>query len=131
MSAETLKRLREIPGFKDLPDETIARIDSMSTELTVHAGQLLTRQGTPGREAFVIVHGTAAFSRDGSPQIFLQPGSLVGELSLLDGAPRVGDVVAVTDLTVLVVNPSEFASLSDDLGFTGWMRHQVDEHKPN
>ena len=128
MSAETRKRLREIPGFKDLPDETIERINAMSTELLVQPGQLLTKQGTPGREAFIIVEGTAAFSRDGNPQIFLPAGALVGELALLDGQPRVGDVVAVTELRVLVVNPAEFASLSEDLGFTGWMQHQVDEH---
>jgi CRP-like cAMP-binding protein len=129
MSAETLKRLREIPGFKDLPEATIERIDAMSTELIVPAGQMLTRQGAPGREAFVIVDGTAAFSRDGDPEIFLPPGALVGELALLDGQPRAGNVVAVTPLRVLVVNPAEFASLSEDLGFTGWMQHQVDEHK--
>jgi CRP-like cAMP-binding protein len=130
MSAETRKRLREIPGFKDLPEATIARIDSMSTELTVQPGQLLTKQGAPGREAFVIVEGTAAFYRDGEPQIFLPPGALVGELALLEQQPRVGNVVAVTPLRVLVVNPAEFAALSEDLGFTGWMRGQVDEHKP-
>ncbi|MDT4941046.1 MAG: family transcriptional regulator, cyclic receptor protein [Pseudonocardiales bacterium] len=130
MSAETRTKLREIPGFKDLPEETIARIDSMSTELIVPPGQVLTKQGTPGREAFIIVDGTAAFSRDGDPQIFLPPGALVGELALLDGQPRAGNVVAVTQLRVLVVNPAEFASLSDDLGFTGWMRGQVQEHKP-
>jgi CRP-like cAMP-binding protein len=128
MSAETRKRLREIPGFKDLPDETIERIDAMSTELTLQPGQMLTKQGTPGREAFIIVDGTAAFSRDGEPQMPLPPGALVGELALIDGQPRVGDVIAVTQLRVLVVNPAEFASLSADLGFTGWMQHQVDEH---
>ena len=132
MSEETRKRLREIPGFKDLPESTIERIDAMSTELTVPAGQVLTKQGTPGREAFIIVEGTAAFSREGEPQIELPPGALVGELALLDGQPRVGNVIAVTSLRVLVVNPAEFASLSDDLGFTGWMQHFVDEHhKPS
>jgi CRP-like cAMP-binding protein len=128
MSADTRKRLREIPGFKDLPEATIERIDAMSTELTIPAGQLLTKQGTIGREAFIIVDGTAAFYRDNDPHIFLPPGALVGELALLEGQPRVGNVVAVTELHVLVVNPAEFASLSDDLGFTGWMRPQVNEH---
>ena len=128
VTAETLKRLREIPGFTDLPKSTIERIDAMSTEMTVPAGQLLTKEGTPGREAFVIVEGTAAFSRHGSPQILLPPGSLVGELALLDGTPRAGNVVAVTQLKVLVLNPAEFASLSDDLGFSGWMHGQADEH---
>ena len=130
MSAQTRQRLREIPGFKQLPESTLERIDAMSTELIVPAGQLLTKQGTPGREAFVIVEGTAAFYRDGDAQIFLPPGALVGELALLQGGPRAGNVVAVTELRVLVVNPAEFASLSDDLGFTGWMQHQVEEHKP-
>lgn len=132
VTSETLERLRQIPGFTDLPKSTIERIDAMSTEMTVPPGQLLTKEGTPGREAFVIVEGTAAFSKHGSPQIFLPPGSLVGELALLDGTPRAGDVVAVTQLKVLVLNPAEFASLSDDLGFSGWMHVQADEHhKPS
>lgn len=130
MSAETRRRLREIPGFKDLPDATIARIDASSTELTIEKGHYLTKQGAPGREAFVIVAGTAAFSRDGQPPMFLPPGALVGELALLDGQPRVGSVVAVTPLTVLVLSPAEFGALCDDLGFTDWMQVQVDGHKP-
>ena len=129
MTMDPRSRLRDIPGFQRFSDKTLERIDASSTEMTVDKGHLLTRQGAPGREAFVIVEGTAAYWRTGRPCIVLSAGALVGELALLDGLPRSGNVVAVTPLRVLVLNPAEFGSLCDDLGFDEWMRDQTVDHK--
>jgi CRP-like cAMP-binding protein len=129
MTMDPRNRLRDIPGFQGLSDDTFALIDALSTEVTVDKGHLLTRQGAPGREAFVIVEGTAAFWRTGEPCSVLTAGALVGELALLDGLPRDGNVVAVTPLRVLVFNPAEFGSLRDDLSFDEWARDQAADHK--
>jgi len=44
----------------------------------------------------------------------LGPGSLVGEMGLLDGAPRTASCVAATDVTAAVLNRSALAALIDD-----------------
>jgi CRP/FNR family transcriptional regulator, cyclic AMP receptor protein len=129
MTMDPRNRLRDVPGFRRLSEDSLERLDSLSTEMTVDKGYLLTRQGAPGHEAFVILEGTAAFWRTGEPVSILTAGALVGELALFDGIPRTGNVVAVTPLRVLVLNPDEFDSLCDDLGFGGWARNQADDHK--
>ena len=129
MTMDPRNRLRDIPGFRRLSEDTLELIDSMSTEMSVDKGYLLTRQGAPGQEAFVIIEGTAAFWRTGEPVSILTAGALVGELALLDGIPRTGNVVAVTPLRVLVLNPTEFSSLCDDAAFGEWARRQADDHK--
>lgn len=118
-------RLRGVPGWEGLPDETIARIGALSMSLCVPPGRVLTRQGAPGREAFVIVEGLAAIWRDGKPRTLVGPGSLVGELALLDGEPRSADVVSVEELQVLVFDDAQFTALCDDPGFGGWVRHYL------
>jgi CRP-like cAMP-binding protein len=129
MTMDSRSRLRDVPGFQGLSDQTLAQIEALSTEITVDKGHLLTRQGGAGREAFVIVDGTAAFWRTGEACTVLSPGALVGELALMEGLPRNGNVVAVTQLRVLVLNPAEFSSLCDDLDFGAWVLKQADEHK--
>jgi CRP-like cAMP-binding protein len=129
MTMDPRSRLRDIPGFQGLSDETLAHLDAMSTEMTVEKGQLLTRQGGTGREAFVLLEGTAAFWRTGEPSCILTPGALVGELALMEGLPRNGNVVAVTQLRVLVLNPAEFSSLCDDVDFGAWALRQAGNHR--
>lgn len=128
MTMDGPSRLRDVPGFQGLSDRTLGQLDALSTELTVDKGHLLTRHGGVGREAFVIVEGTAAFWRTGEACSVLSPGALVGELALMEGMPRNGNVVAVTPLRVLVINPAEFSSLCDDLDFGAWVLRQSDDH---
>jgi CRP-like cAMP-binding protein len=129
MTMDPRSRLRDVPGFQGLSDQTVAQIDALSTEMTVDKGHLLTRQGGTGREAFVILDGTAAFWRTGEPSCILTAGALVGELALLEGMPRNGNVVAVTPLRVLVLDPAEFSSLCDDADFGAWALRQAGNHR--
>lgn len=84
-----------------------------SDELSVPAGRQLCEQGEVGREAFVIVAGTAEVRRNGRKVATLGAGDSFGELALLDHGPRTATVTAATDLTVLVIGAREFAALVD------------------
>jgi len=86
-----------------------------SDELTLPAGRQLCEQGQIGREAFVIVDGTAEVRRNGRKVATLGPGDCVGELALLDHGPRTATVTAATDLTVLVLGAREFAGIIDEV----------------
>jgi CRP-like cAMP-binding protein len=119
------EQLRQVPGFDKLPETTLARIESLSTEMSVAAGAVLTTQGEPGRQAFIVLEGNAAVRRDGEVLAVVSAGALIGETALLDGGPRTADVIAVSPLRVLVVNPAEFATLYDDLGFSHWITSQL------
>jgi rhodanese-related sulfurtransferase len=70
-------------------------------------GEVIVRQGDPGHEAFVI-HSGAVDVRvhvNGSERTVahLGEGELVGEMSLFRKAPRSADLIAATDVEVLVI----------------------------
>ena len=79
------------------------------------AGKTLCEQGNIGREAFIIVDGTAKVVRNGRAVATLGSGDCFGELALLDHGPRTATVTATTDLDVLVIGAREFASILDDI----------------
>lgn len=86
-----------------------------SDEVTLPAGRNLCEQGSIGREAFVIVGGSAEVRRNGRRVATLGPGDCFGELALLDHGPRTATVTAVTDIDVLVLGAREFAGILDEV----------------
>jgi CRP-like cAMP-binding protein len=58
------------------------------------------REGEVGSDMFVVVRGRLAVSKAGAHIADLGPGGLVGEMAMVDAAPRSATVVAVetTDL---------------------------------
>ena len=79
------------------------------------AGSLVVDQGQTGREAFVILKGSATVRRNGKKVATLGPGSVVGELSLLDHGPRTASVVADTDCVMLVISQRQFLGVLDSI----------------
>lgn len=75
----------------------------------------MTRQGDIGREAFIIVTGSAEVLRDGNRIAELGPGDVVGELSLLDGGPRSATVVTTAETDVLVLTRPAFNAVLDEM----------------
>lgn len=110
-----LEHLAEIPLFSALSKKDLGRIAKASNEVTLPAGAVLVDQGEMGREAFVIVEGSATVSRNGRKVGTLGPGDAVGELSLLDHGPRTARVVADTELTTLVLSAREFAGTIEEV----------------
>ena len=93
---------------------TLEQIARHVDDWTLEAGASLTRQGSAGHEAFVIIEGQATVRVGGAPVAVLGPGEIVGEMSMLDHQPRSASVQADTPMRVLVIGPEsfdEFASL--------------------
>ena len=110
-----LEHLAEIPLFSALSKKDLQRIAKASNEVILDAGTVLAEQGDMGREAFVIVEGTATVSRNGRKVGAVGPGDAVGELSLLDHGPRTARVVADTELTALVQSARQPAGVTEDV----------------
>ncbi|MBX3286710.1 MAG: cyclic nucleotide-binding domain-containing protein [Actinobacteria bacterium] len=110
-----LEHLAEIPLFTALSKRDLQRIAKASNEVSRPAGSVLVDQGDAGREAFVIIDGTATVKRNGRKVGTLKAGDSVGELSLLDHGPRTATVTADTDITVLVLSVREFAGVIEEV----------------
>jgi len=103
--------LRSTPLFSDCSTRELRLIASLVTEIQLHAGRVLVRQGTIGHECFLIVEGHAVVERDHTLVGHLGTGALFGEQALMTAAVRDSTVTAATDIHVLVMSRTEFASL--------------------
>ncbi len=92
-------------------------IDRLGTTTRIPAGQRFVTEGAFGREAVIILDGTASILHDedgATTEIATAgPGDMVGEVALLHGQRRNATVVAASDLRVVVFNVREFRSLLD------------------
>jgi len=103
--------LRGVSLFSACSKRELVRVASLADEIQVPEGRVLTRQGEPGREFFVIVEGRAKVSGRGRRSGTLGPGSGFGEMSLFDQGPRSATVTALTDMQLLVLDSRSFSSL--------------------
>jgi CRP/FNR family transcriptional regulator, cyclic AMP receptor protein len=82
------------PLFAGVDADGLARIALRTVEIDAAPGQVIARQGEIGTGFFVVVEGAANVIRDGDVIAHLGPGEFFGELSVLDGRPRVAAVLA-------------------------------------
>jgi len=105
---ERIERLRGVGLFHDVPDEGLAAIADAATEIAFPAGRTIVRQGEVGTGFYLILAGTARVVRDGDTIADLGPGEFFGELSLLDGGPRIAQVVASEPTDCLAIASWDF-----------------------
>ena len=106
-----ISAMRAHPVFADCSRRELAEIDGLGAGIEVAAGRTLIREGSTGRECFVTLDGTAVVSRAGELVGVIGPGSIVGEMALLDDTRRNATVVASTPMQLLVLDRREFARL--------------------
>ena len=81
----------------------LERIADRTVEVLFTDGHVIARQGEVGTGFFMIAGGGARVIRDGQTIATLGPGDFFGELSVLDGRPRVAHVVAAGETTCLAL----------------------------
>jgi CRP/FNR family cyclic AMP-dependent transcriptional regulator len=133
MAEEILMDLLTILGNVELLDgvtpyelETIANI---CQERTYENGEMITTQGEPGDELFVICDGFVEVLRSGtSPEssprtvVNLGQGQLFGEMALVDRGPRSATIRAISENTVVqVIKRDEFDRLCDENHHLGYI----------
>jgi CRP-like cAMP-binding protein len=111
MTRDRRNELRQLPVFASLSKRTLSRLDSLMTPVRFATGNVLCHEGHVGREAFIIVSGSAVVSRGDETVAVVGPGALVGELALLGDGRRTASVTATESVEALVMSPLEFASV--------------------
>src|ERR1041385_8169879 len=97
--------------FSACSKRELQQLASVADELKYGKGEVLIKEGSTGREFFVILDGTAEITRNGKRVADIGPGSFFGELALLDKSPRNATVTAKTDLEVVVLEERAFRGL--------------------
>lgn len=103
--------LRRIGLFEGLSKKELGFLAQQVTEATFTEGTELVTQGELGREAMVLMEGSAVVRRNNRKIAELGAGGVLGEMSLINHAPRNATVTATSPVTVLVMSAREFSSV--------------------
>jgi CRP/FNR family cyclic AMP-dependent transcriptional regulator len=115
MARSPVDHLGSVSLFSACSKKELQAVARASDQVELAAGRSLCEQGSIGREAFIIIEGSAEVKRNGRKVATLGPGDTFGELALLDHGPRTATVTAATPLKVLVIGAREFAGILDEV----------------
>lgn len=98
--------LAEIPLFRDLAPEQLARLNDLLRRKTFPAGTNLISAEEPGEVVYIVYEGTVKVyvtQADGTDVIiaFGGPGDIEGEMSVIDSTSRSANIVTQEQTTVL------------------------------
>ena len=110
-------RLKQIPLFRDVPDEELGQIATFAQEVSVEAGRELVREGDFSYEFMAIEEGEAEVTRHGEHLADLGPGDFFGEIGLLEKTLRTATVTAKTPMMLVTL--------------TGWDLKRMERHIPD
>ena len=100
--------LKRAPLFSECSKSELTALATTADELDLREGAVLTREGTPGREFFVLIEGTVRVTRNGRKLAELGAGDWLGEIALLTESPRTATATATTPVRILVVTDRAF-----------------------
>jgi CRP/FNR family transcriptional regulator, cyclic AMP receptor protein len=109
-------RLEEVPLFADLSAQLLDELARESRTRRYAAGQVLWNEGDPGDALLVLEEGQLRVTRVTGAGVevvlaVMEAPSALGELALLDGAPRDASVIAQRPVTVRHIPRSAFLAL--------------------
>jgi CRP/FNR family cyclic AMP-dependent transcriptional regulator len=99
------------PLFGGVGLTDLVAIGERAVEVDFPADHVIARQGEIGTGLFVVIAGRVRVSRDGNELARLGPGDFFGEMSVIDGLPRVAQVVASEPTRCLALASWEFERL--------------------
>ncbi len=88
--------------------DLVAHFRNARNAVSLPGGVVLFGEGDPGTAMYVLLEGSASVLVRGTALEILSAGSLVGELSLLDGSPRSATVLTRTPCRFVAIEPAEF-----------------------
>lgn len=107
--------LKNVTLFGDLGDEDLQRVCSRTQEIRLEPGQCLFNEGDMGDRAYVIRDGEIEVLKiSGGREVLLavrRGGDVIGEMSLLEEAPRMASARARGPVTLVTIERKAFEEL--------------------
>ena len=110
-----IELLKRTPLFAACSKAELRALASSADELDLREGTVITREGRPGREFFVLVSGTARVTKDGKAIAELGAGDWFGEIALLTDTPRTATITATSPVDVLVITDRRFRQVVETM----------------
>ena len=112
-----VERLRRLSLFSFMTDAQLMAVARIVSETQKSAGTYLCRRGEPGHELFIVIKGDVEViaESNGEPiRLRAGEGQVVGEFAILADIPRTADLLALTNVHLLVISSVHFRTLLRD-----------------
>jgi CRP-like cAMP-binding protein len=121
--------LSNVGLFQGLSREELRGLDNLTREITYKPGQVVIEQGSPDRDVFLVLEGSAVVEIDlqldeqKSKRVAkFGPGDFFGEIALVDHEPRSASVLAGDDgLKALVIPHEKLETIMDRNHHVGYV----------
>lgn len=107
--------LATVSFFSSFDQEQLDQIAAMGEPVDVEPGAVITEQGEVGQEAYVVVSGEVQVVVNGHPIATAGPGSMLGEMALLDLRPRSATLQALTPVELIAYDAKHFRQILDEM----------------
>ena len=109
---QKVELLQKVPLFERCSKRELAEIAKIADQIDLREGKVLIREGSRGREFFVLLDGAVDVTKADRRINQLGPGDFFGEIALIaPDAVRTATVTASTDVEALVVTAQSFRGL--------------------
>jgi CRP-like cAMP-binding protein len=116
---DIIKVIPKLPVFDDFSAEEIQELFGIDgILLNYQAGEFIINQGEMGSALFLLIEGQVGITKNQAPEIELNklsPGTIFGESPLIANSPRLTNVIAKEEVSVLKLDADRFNDLSPSI----------------
>ena len=103
--------LKSVSLFAGIPGAQLSQLARIAEETLLPAGASLFREGDHGDALYLIASGKVRIERSGQELAVLERGACLGEMAVLDQAPRSAGAVALEESTLFRIGQEDFYEL--------------------
>ncbi|MCX7621621.1 MAG: cyclic nucleotide-binding domain-containing protein [Acidimicrobiales bacterium] len=107
--------LGDVAFFEGFTHDELRRVAELAEEVEAAAGAQLIDQGRIGQECYVILEGQAGGYMGDEHVATVGPGTMVGEMSLVEHRPRNASVIAETPMKLVAFDTKAFKTLLEEM----------------
>ena len=111
---QKVELIKRVPLFANCSKHELEEIAHIADEIDLREGKEMTKEGSRGREFFVLLEGDADVTKDGQSINKLSAGDFFGEIALVSDTPRTATVTATSPVRALVITDRSFRRLLDE-----------------
>lgn len=110
-TVEKVLFLKSVDLFSQIPGEDLAQIALITHEETRENGEDVVVEGETGDALYIVLEGKVRVHRKEKAIAELGARECVGEMALLDTAPRSATVSALTEVALLKISREDFQEI--------------------
>jgi len=115
-----IRALQRVPLFAGLTIQQFRMVARLFKKCHFTQGEVVINEGSGGAAFFVIESGEATVTVRGRKKSILKKFDYFGEVSLIDGGPRLSTITAATELVCYGINYWDFRPFVIANSVIGW-----------